>query len=125
MSKGTWVAIMLAVAVVVVGGGAFFFGSGDVKAPVTTPEAAGIRVQSATYGGSCGVPVGNATAAVRNACAGRANCEYAVDVRELGDLAPGCGKDFSVEYACGVGSPAKTATIPVEAHGGTARLSCP
>jgi hypothetical protein len=59
-----------------------------------------IKVLSATYGENCGAPLGNATAIVRKACNGRAACDYPINHGVLGDAAPGCGKSFSVEYAC-------------------------
>lgn len=67
---------------------------------VTTPSLT-IHVLSATYGGrACGAPPGNHTQPIASECNGRADCEYLVNNR-YGDPAPGCGKDFLVEYRCG------------------------
>jgi peptidoglycan/LPS O-acetylase OafA/YrhL len=59
-----------------------------------------IIIRSATYGANCGALEGNATQHVQDNC-GKGNiCEYTIDVRNLGDPAPNCGKDFRVEYSC-------------------------
>lgn len=89
-------------------------------------SANGIVVETATYGGSCNVKPGNATADVQSSCGGKASCSYIVDLNKLGgDPAPGCGKTFSVEYSCGADSNTKTGNLPAEANGTTVRLSCP
>jgi hypothetical protein len=84
-----------------------------------------ILVRSATYGGDCSARTGNATDKVQSACGGKASCAYEVSVNTLGDTAPGCPKDFFVEYACGANSPSKTTNAPAEANGKTVHLSCP
>src|ERR1700745_184804 len=65
----------------------------------------GIHVIEAAYGGSCKdykVPPprenkfapGNATSTVASACDGKLEkCDFTVKVDQLGDPAPGCGKD--------------------------------
>jgi hypothetical protein len=59
-----------------------------------------INILSATYGGNCGAPKGNASARLRRACNGQVTCGYPVAYSVLGDTAPGCGKSFAVEYSC-------------------------
>jgi hypothetical protein len=94
-----------------------------------------IDVKIATYGESCrdfvpqppsvnSVRAANATRLVRKACGRYTDCKFLIDVREIGDPAPGCGKDFSVEYRCGSVGPAKTASIGGEANGKTVVLDC-
>ena len=56
-----------------------------------------IKVIAGTYGRSCGVPYGNATNHLADACNGRSTCEYTVDVRILGDPARECAKDYVAE----------------------------
>jgi hypothetical protein len=87
--------------------------------------AAGIRVVSATYGANCGVPRGNVTRALVNACNGQNRCDYIVDVTKLGDPAGGCAKEFAVKYACMPGDRSQVAELPGEAGlGSHAALGC-
>jgi hypothetical protein len=60
-----------------------------------------ISVTSATYGASCKAPKGNVTKFLQTACDGKSSCQYSVDYKTIGDPAPGCSKDFSVEWTCG------------------------
>jgi hypothetical protein len=83
-----------------------------------------IAVISATYGGNCGAPAGNATGKVEDECGGRWNCDYDVEVSTLGDPAPGCAKAFTVQYACAAHSPALTANVVPEASHHKVHLSC-
>ena len=74
-----------------------------VKPPVETEivePTAGIHLLSATYGGNCGGPSGNATKAVGASCDGKDSCTYKVEVQKLGDPAQGCGKSFAADYEC-------------------------
>jgi hypothetical protein len=64
------------------------------------PPRDAIRIRSATYGATCGAPVGNAIAATNQSCSGKESCAFRVDVNVLGDPAPRCGKDFQVGYSC-------------------------
>ena len=86
-----------------------------LKSPARLQCHAGIMVTRATYGGSCGARSGNATAHLRAACDARSDCGYVVDVSELGDPAPGCGKDFTVEFTCGTAGAPQLITLPAEA----------
>jgi peptidoglycan/LPS O-acetylase OafA/YrhL len=98
-------------------------GSAAALAP---PPAAGLEILSATYGGNCGAPGGNATVDVRAACSGKARCNYVVDVDNLGDPVGGCGKDFVATYQCPGKSNALTREVPAEAGFRTAiEFSCP
>jgi hypothetical protein len=84
----------------------------------TNPEpvaATGVQILSATYGGSCGAPRGNATKDLANRCNGREDCDYVVDVDRLGDPAPRCGKDFQVEYSCAPDTALLLKQLPAEA----------
>jgi hypothetical protein len=59
-----------------------------------------VRILSAIYGGNCSAPRGNATRVLSGSCNGKNDCAYLVDVNLLRDPAPGCGKDFVVDYQC-------------------------
>jgi hypothetical protein len=87
--------------------------------------ASAITVQSATYGGSCGIVADNAGSQVKAACNGSQTCSYRVEYQRLGDPAPGCPKTFVALYSC-AGSPGiRTAWVPSEAgFGRIAVLDC-
>jgi len=85
----------------------------------------GISVVSATYGGNCGAPGGNATQDVVASCNGRTECSYSVKVERLGDPANGCGKDFAASYFCEAEATMRHQVLPAEAgFGGVLNLSC-
>lgn len=90
------------------------------------PYAEGtIDVLTATYGAVCVRIEGNATASVRRNCNGLTACDYVVRVSVLGDPAPGCGKDFRVEWRCSTAGPIEAASLPAEAgFRSVAKLSC-
>ena len=93
--------------------------------PSSIEAALGLRVRSATYGGSCGVRPGNATADLAKFCDFKHDCEYTIDVARLSDPAPRCQKDFSVEYSCGSDPGVMRENVPGEAGLGSAiRLRC-
>jgi hypothetical protein len=84
-----------------------------------------IHVLSATYGGNCGAPAGNATREVLNNCENNFFCTYRIDVGTFGDPKNGCGKDFTAAYECGAGT-RLTARVPPEAgFGSLLHLACP
>jgi hypothetical protein len=96
----------------------------------------GISVVRASYGESCrhfrptppfvnSYRDGNATYAAGEACDGKAQCEFTVSARALGDPANGCGKDFSVEYKCRPENSVKTLQLAAEADNKIAALACP
>ena len=89
----------------------------------TPSSSAAIGVLSATYGGNCGVPQGNATFDVAASCNGLSDCNYFITVGILGDPAGGCAKDFVVDYTCD-GAGFNTAFAPAEANDSTINLSC-
>ncbi len=71
-----------------------------------------IHVTEATFGRNCGglkgpagvyeVKSGNATVTVSEACNNaKGTCEFVVDLIKIGDPAPFCGKEFTVDYRCG------------------------
>jgi hypothetical protein len=86
--------------------------------------APNIHVDAASYGFNCGAPAGNVT---RNfgGCEGTTSCPVTVDWRYLGDPAPGCAKDFSIEYRCHGGASTRLRWLAGEAGwGSTTTLSC-
>lgn len=83
----------------------------------------GMRIQSATYGGNCGAQYGNVTWSVQNRCNGSVNCQYTVNVNEIGDPAYGCAKDFNIEYRCPNGQ-MKTSYLSGETNGKTLYMQC-
>jgi peptidoglycan/LPS O-acetylase OafA/YrhL len=88
-------------------------------------SSTGIVVRLASYGANCGAPEGNVTRNVREACGGKADCSYVVDVAKLGDTAPGCGKAFSAEFICAPDRTIHSLAIPGEAgFKSVARLQC-
>ena len=60
-------------------------------------------INSATYGGNCGAPIGN----VSNTVAGQLKCNFVdscsipISNATFGDPAKGCAKSFDIEYKCG------------------------
>lgn len=60
-----------------------------------------IRVIAATYGRNCGASYGNVTNHLAEICDGKGICEYVIEVRVIGDPAPGCAKDYFAEWQCG------------------------
>jgi hypothetical protein len=83
-----------------------------------------IHVILATYGYNCRASPGNATASVTKKCERNLNCEYAVDVAQLGDPAPGCAKNFIVNYQCFDGARERRVVVDREAGGNVASLTC-
>jgi hypothetical protein len=99
-----------------------------VIAPHTSLKSAnqGISITSATYGGNCGAPTGNATWDVAASCNGKTDCTYTISVERLGDPARDCGKDFSVSYFCPSQATLRHQEAPKEAgFGSILTLSCP
>jgi len=84
-----------------------------------------IKIEEATYGGNCGarVKAGNATQNLSQACDGHSSCEVLISVQDLGDPAPGCGKDFSVRFLCDQ-QPSRRRHLNGEANGSTLSLDC-
>jgi 4-amino-4-deoxy-L-arabinose transferase-like glycosyltransferase len=96
-----------------------------VLGPSRDESGGQIRVLRATYGGNCAAPAGNATKAVGRACDGPSPCHFAVDVGQLGDPAPGCAKEFEVEWQCDDGAEGRRLKLRAEAgFGSMARLKC-
>lgn len=85
-------------------------------ASLDEPDAGGrIYAVEATYGLNCGVPAGNATKSVSDACFGENTCTYTVDVTVLKDPAGGCGKAFDVRWRCSGEQKPRLAVLPPEA----------
>jgi hypothetical protein len=83
-----------------------------------------IHVTAATYGATCHQPSGNVTKFLTDACNGRATCDYVVQYQTIGDPAPGCAKDFAVQWTCSAG-PGGSAAAPAEAGlGSKVTLQC-
>ena len=99
------------------------------------PRKSMFEIVDATYGESCRdfkpappalnlFRAGNATAVVRQACAGMWTCPFKVDVNRIGDPASGCAKDFRVTYRCGQRSEMQERYVAGEAYGRTVVLDC-
>ena len=101
------------------------------------PNASEIHILEATYGLNCrnfAVPTGqvnrvkpgNATGAALEPC-GKAtgSCSFTVDVGRMGDPAPGCRKDFLLQWRCGDLEKTRQLYIAEEANGKTALATCP
>jgi hypothetical protein len=86
--------------------------------------APGISVASATYGGNCGAPQGNATYDVASSCNGTVDCNYTVDTNRLGDPTRGCDKDFAVSYFCPSESAMRHNELSGKSDGQTLSVSC-
>jgi hypothetical protein len=88
--------------------------------------ADGIVIESATYGGNCGVPEGNATSHIASRCNGKFKCQYTVDHKIIGDPAYGCAKIYTVLYRCGDNPSVHRVAVPKEAGWGdkTVVLEC-
>lgn|GEM_PF-1765040 len=85
----------------------------------------GVRVVSATYGGTCNVRAGNVTGQLAQSCNGHTTCDYSVDYHVLGDPSPGCAKDFVVEWACETDGTTHRRSLPGEAgFGSKVMLTC-
>jgi hypothetical protein len=94
------------------------------------PDAsdASIAVVEATYGRNCGgsAALGNVTKKVAEECNGRSGkCELMVGPSKFGDTAPGCPKDFVVQWRCGHSVAVQTAQLAAEASGKSITLECP
>ena len=77
----------------------------------------------AEYGNNCGV---DDFVDLNPLCAGKLSCSYVVDYRVIGDPAPGCAKNFAVQWRCGKSGPYKYLALPPEAgFGSVANLTCP
>jgi hypothetical protein len=101
------------------------------------PNSSVIHVVDATYGQACKdfvppdgranlVKTGNVTAALTSACdRAKTTCLFAVDAVQIGDPAPGCGKDFIANWRCGSDLKVHQFYLTAEANGRSALLSCP
>jgi hypothetical protein len=79
-----------------------------------------INIVTANYGTNCGVTDYWAryryTQDLFNTCDGQqGTCIYYVDYTHIGDPAPGCAKDYSFSYTCGLEPTVYTSTLPPEA----------
>jgi hypothetical protein len=84
-----------------------------------------IRVTSATYGGAtCHQAQGNVTKFLANACDGKKTCDYAVQYQVIGDPAPGCAKDFTVQWTCSMGAGGSTGAPAEAGLGSHVALTC-
>jgi hypothetical protein len=101
------------------------------------PNASEIHILEATYGLNCrtfAVPAGqvnrvkpgNATSMALEIC-GKAtgSCSLAIDVGRMGDPAPGCRKDFLLQWRCGDLEKARQLYVAEEANAKTAVATCP
>jgi hypothetical protein len=96
-----------------------------------------IHVTQATYGESCSsyvsaagqanvVRTGNATVAASQTCDNSdVFCPVYVDAVRIGDPAPGCDKDFTVNWQCGAAQTIHTVHVLAEAFKKIAWIGCP
>jgi hypothetical protein len=98
----------------------------DGAAPAQPTRPGSIKIEEATYGENCprGVKPGNATPYASKACDGQALCNILISVRDLGDPAQGCAKDFSLRFRCNPESPVRNVRINGEANGRNMRVDC-
>ena len=103
-AKGTWPERHLStvwgcLAILTVAG---LLGWGNSLTRIAVAEAADgtIDVVSASFGANCGASKDNALQFVRSACAGKQQCTYSFDWREIGNPAKTCYKEFQVEWKC-------------------------
>jgi uncharacterized protein len=90
------------------------------------PQTSVISVRSATYGGNCGVPIGNQTFVLQDSCNGRSACNYTINYQVIGDPRPGCRKSYVASWTCSGRAEEKSITVPGEAGvGSQITLSCP
>lgn len=101
------------------------------------PSARSIKVSDATYGMNCRsfvpptgavntVRSGNVTEAIGKLCDGEdGQCDFVVDVAEIGDPAPGCAKDLAIGWLCGNAQKPRHIMVAPEAHGKRVNLTCP
>jgi hypothetical protein len=95
------------------------------RRPAESEGSKRISIVDATYGETCHVPAGNATAAVRDSCEGRTRCVARARAGAAGDPAPGCPKEFVVTFRCGEEQEPRRAGLPRGAAlGEILRLSC-
>ena len=85
-----------------------------------------IKVIAATYGYNCGAPYKNVTDHLAKTCDGVAVCMYVIDYRVIGDPAPNCKKDYTVEWQCGPDPEKHVLIVPPGAgFGDVLELRCP
>ena len=97
----------------------------SLEIAIEAPPIGTIHVSSASWAENCGAPKGNATQWVKSACAGRRECNFVFDWRLLGNPAPTCNKQFSIEWTCSADGPAlKTILVPDPMQDAIAPLSC-
>ena len=85
-----------------------------------------IRILDANYGRNCRVQMGGTDVVndIAQACQGRDYCQYFIDVRRLGDPAPGCAKEYAARFVCRDGGSEVWATARAEANGQSVTLDC-
>ena len=85
-----------------------------------------IRILEAAYGRNCRAQMGggNVINDIAQACQGRDYCQYYIDVRRLGDPAPGCPKEYMARFVCRDGGNEIWATARAEANGQSVTLDC-
>lgn len=97
----------------------------SLEVAIEAPPIGTIHVIDASWAANCGAPKGNATQWVKSACAGRRECNFVFDWRLLGNPAPTCNKQFSIEWTCSADGPAlKTTLSPDLPQDAIAPLSC-
>jgi hypothetical protein len=85
-----------------------------------------ININEASYGANCKSPQGtDVTSHLKRACDGKAICHYRFDLGVLGDPAPRCNKEYSVNWSCGPGWPSDQRTFVAKvSQGGQVEITC-
>jgi len=92
---------------------------------VAEPAEGTINVVSASFGVNCGASKDNALQYLRSACAGKQQCTYSFDLREVGNPARTCYKQFQVEWKCSQSGTILTRNLPPDpAQGTPVALDC-
>ena len=97
----------------------------SLEVAIEAPPIGTIHVISASWAENCGAPKGNATQWVKSACAGERECNFVFDWRLLGNPAPTCNKQFSIEWTCSADGPVLKIILPPDpTQDAIAPLSC-
>jgi hypothetical protein len=132
MSSLTNLAVLKVLGGVAVGLASFWITLKILDLQQPSPPVRLITILEATYGLNCNdlqssppgrpqVSVGNITNATADQCNRTATCTFKVDNLKFGDPAPGCVKEFSVEWRCADAPAIQKANV---AEGKAIKLTC-
>ena len=88
------------------------------------PMPYGIQIANATFSGSSGGVIGNATTPVAAWCQGLPACQFAVDVVRLGGQPADTAKTLNVVYRCDRELATRTTTVPDAENGKIVQFGC-